>query len=87
LIVLSGYVPLAETLEAERHVENQDTQIFMAHGMNDEIISHALAKQSRDQLTGLGYKVEWHSYTMPHGVLPEEIDDIGWWLRKVLKLE
>lgn len=87
LMVLSGYVPLAETLQAERHAANQDTPVFMAHGRNDEIIPHALAEQSRDQLIKLGYQVEWNSYSMPHGVLPEEINDIGWWLRKVLRLD
>lgn len=87
LMVLSSYVPLAETLEAERHVENQNTPVFMAHGRQDEIITHGFAEQSRDQLINLGYQVEWNSYSMPHGVLPEEIEDIGWWLRKVLALD
>lgn len=87
LMVLSSYVPLAETLETERHAANQQTPIFMAHGRNDDIIPHRLAEQSRDQLLALGYQLEWNSYTMPHGVLPEEIEDIAWWLRKVLKLE
>lgn len=87
LMVLSSYVPLAETLEKERHEANQATSVFMAHGRNDDIITHDFALQSRDQLIKLGYPVEWNSYNMPHGVLPEEIDDIGWWLRKVLRLE
>ena len=87
LMVLSSYVPLADTLEAERHAENQETPIFMAHGRQDEVITHGHAEQSRDQLLKLGYQVEWNSYNMPHGVLPEEIEDIGWWLRKVLKLK
>ena len=87
LMVLSSYVPLVETLEAERNHENQHTPIFMAHGQQDEVITHGLAEQSRDQLINLGYTVEWKSYSMPHGVLPEEIEDIGWWLRKVLTLD
>ena len=87
LMVLSSYVPLAESLESERHEKNQDIPIFMAHGLQDDVISHRFAKQSHDQLTSLGYSVEWNSYSMPHGVLPEEIEDIAWWLRKVLKLD
>lgn len=87
LMVLSSYVPLAETLEAERHVANQATPIFMAHGRNDDIIPYEFAEQSRDQLSKLGYQVKWNSYEMPHGVLPEEIDDIASWLRKVLNLK
>lgn len=87
LLVLSGYVPLADTLEAERDVANQQTPVFMAHGRQDEIIPHGLAEQSRDQLIKLGYPVEWHTYSMPHGVLPEEINDIAQWLHRVLKIE
>jgi len=87
LMVLSSYVPLADTLETERHEVNQDIPVFMAHGKQDDVITHSFAEQSRDQLIKLGYKVEWNSYSMPHGVLPEEIEDISWWLRKVLKLD
>lgn len=87
LMVLSSYVPLAETLEAERNTANNDTPVFYAHGKNDDIIPHAFAEQSRDLLLALGYQVEWHSYVMPHGVLPEEIEDISRWLRKILDLE
>jgi phospholipase/carboxylesterase len=36
-------------------------------------------------LTGLGYSIEWRQYPMQHSVCPEEIKDIGTWLRRVLK--
>ena len=42
------------------------------------------AQQSRDLLTGMGYKVEWHEYMMQHSLCQEEIDAIGAWLKKVL---
>ena len=42
------------------------------------------AERSRDLLAKLGYTVEWHAYPMPHSVCPQEIDDIGAWLRRVL---
>ncbi len=35
-------------------------------------------------LVGLGYTIEWRQYPMPHSVSPQEIDDIGTWLRKIL---
>jgi len=28
--------------------------------------------------------VEWHTYSMPHAVTPQEVADIGAWLRRVL---
>lgn len=87
VMMLSAYVPLVDTLEAERHSANAAIPVFYAHGNNDDIIPISFAEASRDYLIKLGYRPEWHSYPMPHGVLPEEIDDIGWWLRKVLALD
>lgn len=81
---LSGYVPLAEKVAAERHAENQATSIFLVHGTVDPVIPIQRAQQSRDLLLNLGYPVEWHDYWMQHSVSPQEITDIGNWLRKVL---
>lgn len=84
LLCLSGYVPLHEVLAAERHPVNQHTPIFLVHGRSDPIIPIQRAQQSRDLLTSLGYRVEWHEYMMQHSVCAEEIDDISAWLKRVL---
>ncbi len=36
-------------------------------------------------LQAIGYRMEWREYPMPHAVCPEEIRDIGAWLRAVLQ--
>lgn len=84
LMCLSGYVPLASTVAAERTEQSLDTPIFMVHGRSDGVIPIARAEQSRDLLTGMGYQVEWHDYPMQHSLCAEEIDHIGAWLKKVL---
>jgi len=84
LLALSTYLPLHATLEAERSPANRELPIFMAHGHYDEIIPPARAEQSRRLLERLGYKVQWHTYPMPHSVCPEEIADISEFLRRVL---
>ena len=84
VLALSTYLPLHKTLEAERSPANRDVPIFMAHGQHDEIIPLQRAEQSRQLLERLGYKVEWHTYPMPHSVCPEEIADISAFLRKIL---
>nr|WP_314863278.1 carboxylesterase [uncultured Undibacterium sp.] len=81
---LSGYVPLADKVAAERHAANQDTPIFLVHGASDPVIPIQRAQQSRDLLLSLGYTIEWNDYWMQHSVSPQEIIDIGNWLRKVL---
>ncbi len=84
IMALSTYLPLAGTVEAERHSVNRDLPIFMAHGSMDPMISIGRAQQSRKMLEALGYPVEWHEYPMPHSVCPPEIADISAWLVKIL---
>jgi len=84
LLCLSGYLPLANALAAERSQANQSTPIFMAHGTGDPVVPIRRASESRDVLQGLGYNVQWHEYPMPHSVYPEEIVDIGLWMNQVL---
>jgi len=84
LLCLSGYVPLNAKLAQERHLANQPTPIFLAHGESDPVIPIARAEQSRDLLLSLGYAVEWHNYPMQHSLCPQEIKAIGAWFRKVL---
>jgi len=84
LMCLSGYLPMAATIDAERNAANQATPIFMAHGLQDPVVVIPRAEQSRDALKALGYDIEWHEYQMQHSVCQEEVDDIGQWLARVL---
>ena len=84
ILALSTWLPLAETLEAERHVMNRDVPIFMAHGTRDAMIGLDRAERSRARLVELGYAPQWQSYAMGHEVCPEEIAAIAAWLTRVL---
>ena len=84
LLVLSSFLPLPDTVAAEAHAANRDVPIFMAHGVGDPMIPLARARDSRDRLAALGYRIEWHEYAIPHSVSAEEIADVSEWLRRVL---
>jgi phospholipase/carboxylesterase len=84
ILVLSTYLPLADTLAAEAHPANREVPIFMAHGTEDPLIPLARGRASRDALHALGYQIEWHEYPMPHSLCAEEIAHIGAWLTRVL---
>ncbi|OED39128.1 carboxylesterase [Chromatiales bacterium (ex Bugula neritina AB1)] len=84
VMALSTYLPLAETVAAERSDTNTQINIFMAHGTQDEIIDISYAKTSRDLLQSLNYVVEWRSYNMPHTLSMEELNDIAGWLRGII---
>ena len=84
IMALSGYLPLADRLTAERHPANAQTPVFMAHGTQDPVVVIARGEASRDALAALGQPVEWHSYPMPHSLHPREISDISAFLARVL---
>ena len=84
LVGLSGYLPLADKIAAERTSINGDLPIFLAHGRHDPVIPIDRALASRDALVALGHPVEWHEYAMPHSVCPQEIADLNRWLLRVL---
>ena len=86
IMALSCSLPLADTLAAEASPANRDVPIFMAHGTHDPMIPMARAMRARETLSGLGYRLEWHEYPMPHSVCLEEVRDITAWLRSVLPL-
>jgi phospholipase/carboxylesterase len=80
IIALSTYLPMAEKTDAEASAANRATPIFMAHGMLDPTISHALGEMSRAYLVQRGYAVDWHTYPMAHQVCAQEIADLRVWL-------
>jgi phospholipase/carboxylesterase len=82
---LSCYLVLAERLAAERTPANQATPIFLAHGAEDPVLAPVLGEQARRLLVENGYTVEWHTYSMPHSVCPQEVTDIAAWLRRLLR--
>jgi phospholipase/carboxylesterase len=84
VLALSTYLPLRQTLEAEKSPANLAVPIFMAHGTHDPVIPFARAEESRQLLERSGYAVQWRSYPMPHSVCPQEIEDIGAFLAGVL---
>jgi len=84
IMALSTYLPLPDSLQAEASPANRATPIFMAHGTQDPVVPYSKGADSQAVLDGLGYKVEWHEYLMPHSVCMEEITDIGAWLTRVL---
>lgn len=84
IIALSGYLPLAISLNLEKHSANQNTPIFMAHGTYDPVVALDRAQASYALLETSGYQVEWNEYPMEHSVNHEELKDISRFLQTVL---
>jgi phospholipase/carboxylesterase len=84
IMALSCFLPLADKVAAEVAPASRDVPIFMAHGIHDPLIPLARARRAHDLLTGLGYRIEWHEYPIPHSVSDAEIRDISAWLQRTL---
>lgn len=85
LLALSTWLPAAK-LPIPSPAACQ-TPVFIAHGLEDELIASPAAQRTRDTLTQLGYSDVRHAaYPMPHSICMEEIDDIGAWLVQRLDL-
>ena len=81
---LSGYIPQRETFENRRNAANQETPIFLAHGLFDPVVPFSRAESALKTLNDLGYEVDWNEYDMDHTLCMPEIHDISDWLTSVL---
>lgn len=81
VIALSTYLPLHAALPNEASAANRSIPILMCHGTQDGIVPVQMGALSRDFLTQLGYRVEWHTYPMEHSVSLDEINLISRWLQ------
>jgi phospholipase/carboxylesterase len=85
IVALSTYLIAPDSLVADASAANRDVPIFMAHGTQDPVVQFRWADASRTALVAAGYRVEWHTYAMPHSAVPEEIIAIGRFLAAVLE--
>ncbi|MEQ8768338.1 MAG: carboxylesterase [Planctomycetota bacterium] len=84
ILALSTYLVCEDSLEAERSEANRDVPILQAHGQLDPMVPIERGRAARDRMRALGYSVTWEEYPMQHEVCPDEIADIGAWLRETL---
>jgi phospholipase/carboxylesterase len=86
IVALSTYLIDGPSLATEAAPANRDIPIFMAHGTQDPVVQFAWAEISRRALVQGGWNVEWHTYTMAHAAVMEEVVACGKFLTTVLGL-
>ena len=70
----------ADLAENEFAAQATAIPVFLAHGSLDPVVPQGLGLMSREWLTRHQFKVDWHSYPMPHSVSMDEIRHITQWL-------
>ena len=83
IMALSTYFATVGTIKI--NAIQQSIPILICHGEHDTVVSESLGKRSRASLEKLGFDPEYHSYPIEHSVCPQEIEDIGNWISRVLK--
>jgi phospholipase/carboxylesterase len=81
ILALSCYLPSADQLPEKLSAANSATAILQHHGEQDDVVPLNAGKIAHELLKQEGYSVAWKSYNMPHSVLPEQLTDIGNWLK------
>ncbi|MEI6858881.1 MAG: alpha/beta hydrolase-fold protein [Shewanella sp.] len=81
IMALSCYLPSADKLPALLSEANKQTSILQHHGKQDDVVPLFAGKMANELLNQAGYLTEWKTYGMGHSVLPQQLQDIGKWLK------
>lgn len=82
LLAMSTYFATAEDIELHR--ANKNLPIEVHHGIYDPVVPERLGREAVSCLEKQGYNPEYRSYSMEHGVCPDQIGAISAWLQKRL---
>ncbi len=81
-IGLSTYLIDAEPLAREWTEVARDLPVFLGHGSHDTLVPPELGQRTHETLDRLGCSTTWKTYPIEHHVAPQEIADLGIWLRE-----
>ncbi|WP_372940259.1 alpha/beta hydrolase [Shewanella sp.] len=85
IMALSCYLPGGEALPEQLAEANRSTPILQHHGEQDDVVPLFAGKMAHDALVAAHYQTTWHTYSMAHSVLPNQLTDIGQWIQQQLK--
>ena len=81
--LFSGLLILSSTIISQIDLNidlSLNPRVFLAHGVNDSIISINQGQETHRKLISKGLNVEYHEYEMGHQIIEKEIIDIKSWL-------
>jgi len=84
IIGLSCYLPIKDQLPSQLSIANKNTPILQQHGELDDVVPMSSGQMANELIINAGYITHWDTYPMAHSVLPEQLNDIGAWITKLL---
>ncbi len=79
IIALSCYLPLKDKITKA----NNNLEIFMGHGVQDQVVPFIQGQKSFEFLQGLGFNIQFKDYNMQHAVNELEIMDVSRFIQTV----
>lgn len=86
LVTLSTYMATSEEISEQRKEANAQIPIWVAHGIQDDVVPIGLGQQAMADLETMNYRADWVTYPMGHEVVLEEIEALGGWMKQQLAL-
>ncbi len=83
IMALSCYLLEGSSMDQWAAPASTAVPVFMAHGEQDPVVPIGLGQSAARSLAQAGYRVDFHTWPMPHSVCPEEIQAMDAWLAKV----
>ena len=68
----------------DRLPERRDQPIFIAHGLNDPLVTLERAHEAKNFLEANGYSPIYKEYPMAHEISQDVLDDLTPWIKEVL---
>lgn len=81
IVSLGGYLPDL-VLEEKKDVTMEGLRVFLAHGIQDNIIPFVWSEKSKDYFESVGAEVHYYPYTGGHFVTPQLVEQIEEYFRK-----
>ncbi|MCG9756493.1 alpha/beta hydrolase [Shewanella insulae] len=81
IMALSCYLPTGNALPDNLSDANRDTPLLQQHGEQDEVVPLASGHSAFELISKAGYQTQWQTYPMGHSVLPNQLQEIGQWLK------
>ena len=78
-MALSTWFPTAGVVDV--HPANAGLPILLCHGTQDNVLPLTMAQNAKTHLEALGLHPDYRTYPMAHSVCPEQIRDMGEFIR------
>lgn len=81
ILVLSGYLPLAQSFVAQAPPPRPNVPILFCHGRRDGVVPPAGGRLSYELVKTAGFDANWAEFDVAHSMNLEEVRFISDWLR------